>query len=183
MTTEEDVTAPEQLVQCLPPEGSDLFDNFFLPPGPCNISSASEMYNHDMTSFGQSSSPTLFTPPVTVDQGLFELPDFSASRLNYGISELKMAPSRMVLENQTPWSHPLLYEDRMPSSMHAALAACSLYMAKNDANSKFVLRHIRLRARELLAGSHVGTPLDLLARAQALLLYQIIQVFDGDASI
>jgi hypothetical protein len=71
-----------------------------------------------VTRFSQLPSPILPTLPLPVDQGLSELPTFSASRLNYGISELKMAPSRMVLENQTPWSHPLLYEDKMPASMH-----------------------------------------------------------------
>jgi hypothetical protein len=64
-----------------------------------------------------------------------------------------------------------------------ALAVCSLYLAKNDTNSKFVLRHIRLRAKELLAGPSPGTSLDILSRAQALLLYQIILVFDGDVIV
>jgi hypothetical protein len=36
------------------------------------------------------------------------------SRVGYGIEQLKVAVSSMVLATQTPWSHPLLYEDFMP---------------------------------------------------------------------
>jgi hypothetical protein len=93
-----------------------------LDPRPFDMFSAlnEDVFNHslEVTRFSQLPSPILPTLPLPVDQGLSELPTFSASRLNYGISELKMAPSRMVLENQTPWSHPLLYEDKMPASMH-----------------------------------------------------------------
>lgn len=61
-----------------------------------------------------------------------------------------------------------------------ALAACSFYLAKNGANSGFVLRHVTLRAKELLASPNSASPLETLSRAQALLLYQIILAFDGD---
>lgn len=63
------------------------------------------------------------------------------------------------------------------------MAACSLYLAKNDTNSGFVLRHVRLRAKELLSNPSPCTPLEILSRAQALLLYQIILVFDGDVRL
>lgn len=60
------------------------------------------------------------TDPVTVD--LFNP---AGSRLHYIIEMLKSAPSRMVHENGTPWSHPLLYKDHMPQSMHGTLISFS----------------------------------------------------------
>jgi hypothetical protein len=64
------------------------------------------------------SSPSLlgFSSP-DLSGSLRELSTFSASRLNYGINQLKLAPSRMILENGTPWSHPHLYDEQMPRSM------------------------------------------------------------------
>jgi hypothetical protein len=56
------------------------------------------------------------TDPVSSD--LFNA---ATSRLNYAIDMLKAAPSRMVLENSTPWCHALLYNDQMPKSMHGTL--------------------------------------------------------------
>jgi hypothetical protein len=46
------------------------------------------------------------------------LPSFAASRLDYGAVQLKLAPSMMVHQNKTLWSHPLLFEEHMPRSMH-----------------------------------------------------------------
>lgn len=38
-------------------------------------------------------------------------------RLQYSIDLVKDAPRRMVVDLQTPWSHPELYRDNMPRSM------------------------------------------------------------------
>lgn len=38
-------------------------------------------------------------------------------RLQYAIDRIYEAPRQMVLENQTPWSHPCLYESSMPRAM------------------------------------------------------------------
>lgn len=51
------------------------------------------------------------------DQALQDVSHEIASRLQYGIDIFKRAPSQMVLENGTPWSHPLLYRYFMPRSM------------------------------------------------------------------
>ena len=49
--------------------------------------------------------------------------DFAAAtsrldcKLAYSIDKIRAAPKTMVLENETPWSHPLLYKDHMPRVM------------------------------------------------------------------
>jgi hypothetical protein len=64
--------------------------------------------------------------------------------------------------------------------MPDAQAACALYITKNDINKGFIFRHIEQRMNELLAMENLDTPIELLAKTQALILYQIIRFFDGD---
>lgn len=61
-----------------------------------------------------------------------------------------------------------------------AHAACALYLAKNRVNSPFIFRSIETRVNDLLSSPPPITPLDCLAHTQALILYQIIRLFDGD---
>ncbi len=53
-------------------------------------------------------------------------------------------------------------------------------MAKNPINSSIITRTIETRARELVDNPVLTNPLSVLAHAHALLLYQIIRLFDGD---
>lgn len=106
-----------------------------------------------------------------------------ANRLQYALDEIKKVPTTAVMENQAPWSHPYLYRAHMPRDMQDAQACCALYIAKNKINSSFVLRTIQARAHELLASPIPKNRLDILARLHAILLYQIIRLFDGDISM
>ncbi|KAF2178892.1 hypothetical protein K469DRAFT_598139 [Zopfia rhizophila CBS 207.26] len=105
---------------------------------------------------------------------------FAYSRINYPIEQMKLALAVMVSENQTPWSHPLLYEDEMPRFLQDAHATCALYIAQNETNAIFVTRHITDRVNELLEMATPTKPLEILARAHALILYQSMHVFGGD---
>ncbi|EXF85955.1 hypothetical protein CFIO01_06003 [Colletotrichum fioriniae PJ7] len=106
-----------------------------------------------------------------------------ANRLQYALDEIRKVPTTAVMENQAPWSHPYLYRAHMPRDMQDAQACCALYIAKNKINSSFVLRTIQARAHELLASPIPKNRLDILARLHAILLYQIIRLFDGDISM
>ncbi|KAF9880204.1 hypothetical protein CkaCkLH20_02158 [Colletotrichum karsti] len=89
------------------------------------------------------------------------LEEMIATRLQYALDTIKTAPSLMVLENQVPWCHKYLYRTHMPREMQ-------------------VLKTIQARAHEILAAPLPKERLDILARIQAILLYQIIRLFDGD---
>lgn len=39
------------------------------------------------------------------------------TNFSYAMDRIKAAPSTMLLENQTPWCHPLLYRENMPREM------------------------------------------------------------------
>ncbi|KAL4804413.1 hypothetical protein BDV18DRAFT_162175 [Aspergillus unguis] len=86
----------------------------------------------------------------------------------------------MVMENQTPWSHPQLYNNGMPKAMQDAYACCALFITKNPINAPMVTTHIHSRHQELVLCPLPTLPADLLGYTQALLLYQIMHLFDPD---
>jgi hypothetical protein len=109
-----------------------------------------------------------------------EMTSYARSRIEYAIDQLKLAPAMMVTENQTPWCHPALYEEYMPRSLQDAYATCALYIANNAKNKLFIARHVIDRAKELEETPSPTAPFEVLARAQAFILYQIIFMFPGD---
>ncbi|KAK0636681.1 hypothetical protein B0T17DRAFT_87297 [Bombardia bombarda] len=117
----------------------------------------------------------------TLSQGLITY--LIRTRLQYAIDNIIAAPRSMLMENRTPWSHPRLYEYSMPRSMEDALSSCALYVAKTPINSHVILRSIESRVRELVASPMPLDPFGILARTQALLLYQIMRLFDDDPQV
>lgn len=108
--------------------------------------------------------------------------DLMRTHLQYAIDEVRAGPRSMVLQNGTPWSHPALYRDDTPRCMQDAYTCCALYLSKNDANAPLVLRIINARAAELAKAPLPSEPSALLAYVQAMLLYLILQLLDGDVS-
>ncbi|KAK3987183.1 hypothetical protein QBC44DRAFT_246495 [Cladorrhinum sp. PSN332] len=103
------------------------------------------------------------------------------NRLAYALDKIRKAPQQMLAENQTPWSHPNLYENRTPHSMLDAQASCALHLCKNQTNASLISRNIESRVQALISTPlPTSSPLDLLAHCQALLLYQIMRILDGD---
>ncbi|KAF2262423.1 hypothetical protein CC78DRAFT_520054 [Lojkania enalia] len=101
-------------------------------------------------------------------------------RIDYCVAQLKLAPSMFLIENGTPWCHPLLYQDNMPRNLQDAHASCALYQVRNDVNSDLIARHIISRLEEAIEAPALVTLSEVLARAHALMLYQIMVVFSGD---
>ena len=64
-----------------------------------------------------------------------------------------------------------------------AIAACALFNARNDTNADFVARHVIGRAKELMDAPMPTLPMEILARNQALILYQIMITFSDDVSL
>ncbi|CAI0650104.1 unnamed protein product [Colletotrichum noveboracense] len=145
-----------------------------------------DLINTDALLDGALSLPVALTPKP--DQMLVpsrhhpqtSLEEMIASRIQYALDVIKKVPSSMVSENQTPWSHPHLYRACMPREMQDAQACCALYAAKNQYNAAMILRTIQARAHEVLAAPPPKGRLEALARLHAILLYQIIRIFDGD---
>ncbi|KAF1967928.1 hypothetical protein BU23DRAFT_481929 [Bimuria novae-zelandiae CBS 107.79] len=94
---------------------------------------------------------------------------------------------RWVTENNCPLIHRELYRMHMPRCIQEAFTLTTTYLNRSPANKTTVFRIIEERADELVQ-QHVmqitdTTTLTLaehLARVQALLIFQIIRLFDGD---
>ncbi|KAK3295413.1 uncharacterized protein B0H64DRAFT_424156 [Chaetomium fimeti] len=144
-------------------------------------------------------------PPI-VSKPNFHVYHINSPRHQYAIEHLMNAPRQMAHENALPWCHAQLYRDAMPRVMQDAQACSALYAARNHANAAAVRRTIEGRVADLVASfpsaapetsttttTTMGTsstptpaatsPLDTLARAHALVLYQIMRIFDGDAAV
>ncbi|KAF9885989.1 hypothetical protein FE257_012167 [Aspergillus nanangensis] len=103
-----------------------------------------------------------------------------AKRLQFAVDLLNEAPKMMVLENKTPWCHQQLYKGGMPKTMQDAYACCALYIAKNEINAPVILASFESRIQELLSSPVSTSPIETLSHTQALVLYQIMRLFDGD---
>ncbi|KAJ5368709.1 uncharacterized protein N7496_008469 [Penicillium cataractarum] len=108
------------------------------------------------------------------------LSEIIASKLQFAVDVLKNAPSMMVLETQLPWCHSQLYKKYMPRAMQDAYSCCSLYMSRNETNTPVIMSLLDARTDDLLSTPQPTTLIELLARAHALLLYQIMRLFAGD---
>ena len=69
----------------------------------------------------------------------FDLFNPAESRLQYIVELFKSAPSRMVLENSTPWCHPLLYSDQVPKSIHGSFFCKPLPPVEFHSTTNFAL--------------------------------------------
>lgn len=111
------------------------------------------------------------------------LSSFARSRVDWPIDQLKLAPRAMVEQNGTPWQHAMLYQEHMPQVLQDAYAACAMYISRNTTNNDFIASYIMRHAEALINSPISKDPVDLLARAHALMLYQSMLVFGGDISL
>jgi hypothetical protein len=111
------------------------------------------------------------------------LSHFARSRVDWPIEQLKLAPRAMIEQNGTPWQHAMLYQEHMPQVLQDAYAACAMYISRNTTNNGFIASYIKRHAEALISSPISKEPIDLLARAHALMLYQSMLLFGGDISL
>lgn len=89
---------------------------------------AAEGQGHDVMH-----QPSMLAAPTT--KGFHNrLNEVVASRLQFSLDQIRKAPKTMVMETQTPWSHPLLYADSMPRSMQGKRLSLYPLIRSNMAN-------------------------------------------------
>ncbi|KAH8883952.1 hypothetical protein GQ53DRAFT_406735 [Thozetella sp. PMI_491] len=109
-----------------------------------------------------------------------------SSKAYYILQTLKSYPTVFAKDSYTPWMHKQLYSDNMPLSMRACFTTSSLYSGISDSNKASVFRvlfDIPGELKEQQNQHPASTPHEKLARTQALFLYQIIRLFDGDVTL
>lgn len=95
------------------------------PPPPISISHVQLIPSSYPEAHRTSSKKLLSSPPVSI-KPLFA--SGMASRLRITLDVLQNAHRTMVLENQTPWCHPLLYKNGMPRVMQGVSSAFYVFM-------------------------------------------------------
>lgn len=92
----------------------------------------------------------------------------------------------MATSNSTPFLHQYLYRDNLPSCMLTCFATCVLYTNRTIHTTSIVLRTLDQNVQELIVVPQLNDNHTIhakLARVQALFIYQIIRLFDGDVSL
>ncbi|CRK26914.1 hypothetical protein BN1708_000700 [Verticillium longisporum] len=127
------------------------------------------------------------------------------SRVGFVISSFKDFPILLARERETPFVHRHLYRAQTPRAMLTAYSVATAYANRTDANKAWAFRLLCEAADELVGRpgrsqpkdegapqvpqlemtvpAQFLTPMDKLARTQALLIYQQIRMFDGDISL
>lgn len=107
------------------------------------------------------------------------------TKVHFIVQSLKGYPGTFATDNRTPWMHRYLYKDQMPASIRSCFTVSALYSSMTSSNKTSVFRVLcqSLDGLEQQQQQVASTPQEKLARAQALLLYQIIGLFDGDVTL
>lgn len=108
--------------------------------------------------------------------------DIYQERIVYVVKQIKSYPGLFVREGQTPFIHSSLWKDRLPRAIQDVLGACALYGERRQTNQALVFGVISAAADRLISDYPLVTiaAMEQLAGVQALILYQIIRLFDGD---
>ncbi|CAG7562020.1 unnamed protein product [Fusarium equiseti] len=137
----------------------------------------------NLSSFGRDSRFSLTAQDALKTSQLVAAPQVGrvlTSRLQYAMDKIMTAPSQMVSMNQMPWCHAHLYDEGMPRSMQHAVSSAALHAAKNHLNARVIRENIECRVQDLLSSPSATTPLETLAYAQALFMYQTLRLDDTD---
>jgi len=113
----------------------------------------------------------------------------SKTLLHYIVNRIKKFVTEVATDNTAPFLHRYLYTGRLveqPPCLVSCFTTSVLYTHRTEANTSMVMRVVHTKASELIAteaGRLFPTPAQKLARTQALFLYQIIRLFDGDVTL
>lgn len=124
--------------------------------------------------------------PYTLPQRL----SFSEESLDYYINQLRIWLKTWTSEGHCPLFHGRLHVgNELPDNVQDAYTALAAYQNKTEHTGALVMRIVNRRAQKLVEDQPpVVDDLDVLlhdtathlARTQSLLIYKVIQLFDGD---
>lgn len=115
------------------------------------------------------------------------------------MNRVKGFTTDLATHSAAPFLHRHLYRAGAPQSILSCFAASVLYANRTPANTPMVLRALHGSVKDVVDGEagravHRGggggaaaaasaTPTERLARTQALFLYQVIRLLDGDVAL
>lgn len=128
--------------------------------------------------------PSLFAVPTFLPTGpagyfpeVVEIDKWSVRQLLRG---LKSYPKMFARSLKTPFIHHRLYNACLPGAIQDVFMVSTLYYSKTPETEDTVQQIVGAKAMSLVRKSHPMALDELLAAVQALILFHIIQLFDGD---
>ena len=128
-----------------------------------------------------TSSPFL-TAPTLLPAGLYpETAVIDRWSMKQALQSIKSFPRMFACSRRTPFIHHRLYDAYLPDAIQDAFTVSAAYCNRTAETVDMVLRILENKAANLVSQDHKSISLEeLLASVQALLLFHIIQLFDGD---
>jgi hypothetical protein len=101
-------------------------------------------------------------------------------QVNYLVDQLSAFVRSLAYAGSTPFMHEALYQDWQPSAYQDACALSAMYLMKTPKNKNTIIRTISSKISSLLSSSVLWSLAENLAAVQALIIYQVMRLFDGD---
>lgn len=131
--------------------------------------------------FGVGSSPNSDLLPLNS----FPFPErttITQEQIDFCISQFKASIQQLIQQNRSPFIHPTSYQCVPPVVYQDLLGVSAMYYYKTPQNQTVVFSMLDSRVSSLIQSSKSSfwSPNDYLVGLQALIIYQIIRLFDGD---
>lgn len=124
-------------------------------------------------------STSLQVPPL--DRFNFpELAPISTEQVDFTICQFKSCITQLVQSTPLPFIHLSSYQKTVPQEYQDLLGVSAMYLQKNAENQQTIFAMLDRSISRLLSGASSWTLEELLLATQALVIYQIIRLFDGD---
>ncbi|KAI1118262.1 hypothetical protein F5Y14DRAFT_257652 [Nemania sp. NC0429] len=185
--------APEPAIQTTHDTGDSFLDTFMHFPASIGPSSSDRWFTRTEESYLPDRPATPADGKVVRAWDKMAMCQLEAwhiydprTSLYYVLHRVKEFTVEMATKNSTPFLHRGLYHMYTPQSIVSCFTTCVLYANRTPTNTPIVMRAFSDSARDLVdaeACRVVSTPIEKLARSQALFLYQIIRLFDGDVTL
>jgi hypothetical protein len=101
-------------------------------------------------------------------------------RIKYIVRQLRTYPEKLFRNGRTAFVHPQAYNPAISSTLQDACCAAALYSGKNEKNEAMVWEIITSKVNQLMEPRASWSVSEHLSCLQALIIFQIIRLFDGD---
>jgi hypothetical protein len=118
----------------------------------------------------------LVNPALIPSRAVF----LSKEKLDSCVKCFKKYLSNIVHHGRTPFITPHLHSDTLPPCLEDVYCVCAAYLSKTAANESIIFRILSSKCNELVSKRQYWSFEDELASVQALIIYQIIRLFDGE---
>lgn len=168
------------MTQVTLPKRSDEDHAVAVPAAPRPIKERSSVQSPPRSVVsGTSDSPWLGGSPWnTVD--FPELASISKEQVDFCVQQFQSFITQLVQGVNSPFIHHSAYADTVPSAYQDLVGVSAMYCQRTPENLPVVYAMLDNNMTRLIAGSSTWGPEDLLLATQALVIYQIIRLFDGD---